>query len=55
MASAGLNTEGTQWFVTHSPTFHLDPNYTIFAKVVEGMNIVEDLQVGDSIQGISIQ
>lgn len=55
MASAGLNTEGTQWFVTHSPTFHLDPNYTIFAKVVEGMNIVEDLQVGDSIQGVSIQ
>ena len=33
MASAGLNTEGTQWFVTHSPTPHLDGKYTIFGKV----------------------
>ncbi len=55
MASAGPHTEGTQWFVTHSPTFHLDPNYTIFAEVVDGMGVVQALEIGDSIQGISIQ
>lgn len=55
MASAGANTEGTQWFVTHSPTFHLDPNYTIFADVVEGMDVVNRLQIGDSIQGLTVQ
>lgn len=55
MASAGANTEATQWFVTHSPTFHLDPNYTIFAEVIEGMAVVQGLQVGDTIQSVSIQ
>jgi cyclophilin family peptidyl-prolyl cis-trans isomerase len=55
MASAGANTEATQWFVTHSPTFHLDQNYTIFAEVVEGMAVVQGIQVGDSIQSVNIE
>jgi len=55
MASAGNHTECTQWFITHTPTPHLDGNYTIFAKVVEGMEIVHQLQVGDRITDIRIQ
>jgi len=49
MASAGKDTEGTQWFITHSPTPHLDGSYTIFAEVQEGMEIVNQMEVGDQI------
>jgi cyclophilin family peptidyl-prolyl cis-trans isomerase/HEAT repeat protein len=49
MASAGKDTEGTQWFITHSPTPHLDGKYTIFAEVIEGMDIVHKIEVGDQI------
>lgn len=54
MASAGKDTESTQFFITHSPTIHLDGNYTVFGKVVSGMDIVHNLQVGDSILTIQI-
>jgi len=52
MASAGKDTEGTQWFITHSPTPHLNGKYTIFAEVVRGMEVVHRLQVGDSIVSV---
>ncbi|MEY3051789.1 MAG: hypothetical protein RLY31_1574 [Bacteroidota bacterium] len=55
MASAGLHTEGTQFFITHSPTPHLDGRYTIFARVVEGMEVVYALSVGDKIDGVSLE
>jgi cyclophilin family peptidyl-prolyl cis-trans isomerase/HEAT repeat protein len=51
MASAGKDTEGSQWFITHSPTPHLDGRYTIFAKVIEGMDIVHKIEIGDKILG----
>ena len=54
MASAGLNTEGTQWFVTHSPTLHLDGKYTIFGKVTEGMDVVHQIVEGDKIIDVII-
>lgn len=54
MASAGKDTESAQFFITHSPTLHLDGNYTIFAKVVEGMDVVHQLRVGDRISAIDI-
>ncbi len=54
MASAGNHTEGTQFFVTHSPTPHLDGNYTIFAKVASGMEVVHQIEVGDTIKQITI-
>lgn len=53
MASAGKDTEGTQWFITHSPTPHLNGKYTIFAEVVSGMEVVHRLQVGDSIVSVT--
>jgi len=49
MASAGKDTEGTQWFITHSPTPHLDGKYTIFAEVVKGMDVVHQIEQGDKI------
>jgi cyclophilin family peptidyl-prolyl cis-trans isomerase len=55
MASAGLDTEGTQFFITHSPTPHLDGNYTIFAKVLSGMDVVHKIQAGDVIQSIVVK
>ena len=55
MASAGPDTEGTQFFITHSPTPHLDGRYTIFGKVSQGMDVVNQLQVGDVIQKVIFQ
>jgi len=54
MASAGIHTEGVQWFITHSPTPHLDGKYTIFGKVSEGMEVVHNMRIGDIIQDIRI-
>ncbi len=50
MASAGPDTEGTQFFVTHSPTIHLDGRYTVFGRVIEGMDVIHEIQVGDRIR-----
>jgi cyclophilin family peptidyl-prolyl cis-trans isomerase/HEAT repeat protein len=55
MASAGRDTESSQWFITHSPTLHLNGNYTIFGKVTNGMEVVHKLEVGDKIISIEIQ
>ncbi|MDX5418964.1 MAG: peptidylprolyl isomerase [Hymenobacteraceae bacterium] len=54
MASAGKDTESNQWFITHSPTPHLDGRYTIFAKVVSGMDVVHQLEVGDKIVSVTV-
>jgi len=54
MASAGSHTEGTQFFITHSPTPHLDGKYTLFGKVVDGLDIVHKIQPGDLIKSVNI-
>ena len=55
MASAGTDTEGTQFFITHSATPHLDGRYTIFGKVKSGMDVVNQIQPGDAIKVITVQ
>ncbi|MFQ6610274.1 MAG: peptidylprolyl isomerase, partial [Fidelibacterota bacterium] len=55
MASSGKDTESCQWFITHSPTPHLDGRYTIFGKVISGMDVVNQIQVGDKIESIKIK
>ncbi len=55
MASAGKDTEGCQFFFTHLPTPHLDGRYTIFATVSKGLEIVDRLQVGDTIVSITLE
>jgi cyclophilin family peptidyl-prolyl cis-trans isomerase len=54
MASAGKDTEGSQFFITHCSTPHLDGRYSLFAKVVEGIEVVDRLQIGDSIKTIQL-
>ncbi|MCK4765349.1 MAG: peptidylprolyl isomerase [Candidatus Aminicenantes bacterium] len=54
MASAGKDSEGSQWFITHSPTPHLDGRYTIFGRVVSGMAVVHKIGIGDKITAFEI-
>lgn len=54
MASAGKDTEGSQFFITHSRQPHLDGRYTIFGKVVAGKDVVDRIQMGDRIESISL-
>ncbi|HND88043.1 MAG TPA: peptidylprolyl isomerase [Saprospiraceae bacterium] len=54
MASAGPDTEGTQFFITHSPRPHLDGRYTIFGKVKSGMDVVCLLQPGDVMNRVTV-
>ncbi len=54
MASAGKDTEGCQFFITHIATPHLDGRYTVFAKVVKGMEVVDRLQIGDTIRSVQL-
>jgi len=54
MASAGKNTESAQWFITHSPTPHLDGKYTIFGKVIEGVDVIQSIYPGDTIEDVII-
>jgi len=56
MAHAGRNTGGSQFFVCHSRnnTAHLDRNHTVFGKVVEGLDVIDDIRQGDSIDTIEV-
>lgn len=56
MAHAGRNTGGSQFFVCHSRnnTAHLDRNHTCFGKVVENVDVVDDIRQGDKILGIDV-
>ncbi|MGB3800471.1 MAG: peptidylprolyl isomerase [Lewinella sp.] len=55
MASAGKDTEGVQFFITHRPTPHLDGKYTIFGEIVEGQEVVDRLVPGSPINRISLR
>ncbi|HJP92778.1 MAG TPA: peptidylprolyl isomerase [Pyrinomonadaceae bacterium] len=55
MALSGKDTGGSQWFVTHSPQPHLDGGYTVFGRVVAGMDVVDKIVRGDVIQSIAIR
>lgn len=54
MASSGIDTESSQFFITHSPTPHLDGKYTLFAKVTNGMEVVHRIKLGDVMEKVSI-
>ena len=49
MASAGSDTESSQFFITLGSAFHLDGKYTIFGKVIEGEALLHQLKLGDVI------
>jgi peptidyl-prolyl cis-trans isomerase B (cyclophilin B) len=56
MAHAGRNTGGSQFFICHSRrnTAHLDRNHTCFGKVVDGIDVIDDIRQGDKILKVVI-
>ncbi|MFK7899139.1 MAG: peptidylprolyl isomerase [Cyclobacteriaceae bacterium] len=56
MAHAGRNTGGSQFFICHSRenTAHLDRNHTVFGKVVEGLEIIDQIQQGDVMEKVTV-
>jgi len=56
MAHAGRNTGGSQFFICHSRrnTAHLDRNHTVFGKVIENVDVIDQIRGGDRIVSITI-
>jgi peptidyl-prolyl cis-trans isomerase B (cyclophilin B) len=56
MAHAGRDTGGSQFFICHSRenTAHLDRNHTCFGKVVEGLDVIDDIRGGDRIISMEV-
>lgn len=56
MAHAGRNTGGSQFFICHNRqnTQHLDRNHTAFGKVVEGLDVIDQISQGDKIEKVVI-
>ncbi len=57
MANAGPNTNGSQFFITHEPTAHLDGKHTVFGEVLgpDDQAVVNAIQADDQIISLSIQ
>jgi cyclophilin family peptidyl-prolyl cis-trans isomerase/protein-disulfide isomerase len=51
MANSGLDTNGSQFFITFAPASHLDGGYTIFGQVLSGLDVAEQLTPRDPDQG----
>ena len=56
MAHAGRNTGGSQFFICHNRqgTQHLDGNHTCFGKVIEGLDVIDQIAQGDKIKSIEV-
>ena len=54
MANAGPNTNGSQFFITHLPTPHLDNKHTVFGYVVDDQKVVDSISQNDKIESVEI-
>jgi peptidyl-prolyl cis-trans isomerase B (cyclophilin B) len=54
MANAGPNTNGSQFFITHLPTPHLDGRHTVFGKVTSGQEVVDAVEQGDTMVSVEV-
>jgi peptidyl-prolyl cis-trans isomerase B (cyclophilin B) len=54
MANAGPNTNGSQFFITHVVTSHLDGKHTVFGKVTTGQDVVDAVAQGDTLKSVTI-
>lgn len=54
MANAGRNTNGSQFFITHVATPHLNGIHTVFGQVVKGQEVVDAIRKGDKLCRVNI-
>ena len=54
MANAGPNTNGSQFFITHTATPHLNGRHTVFGKVTDGLDVVDSIAQGDRMNTVTV-